>query len=349
MKETISNNIIFEDQTIKDALIRLNEVGSDLTLFVVDNNGILIGSVTDGDIRRAIVNDISIFDSIRVCVHEKCRVLIEGKITIDIIKQIRNTNVVLVPIVNNENKIIDIVNIRAAYSILPVDAILMAGGRGERLKPFTDKVPKPLLQVGGIPIIERNIDRLIRFGVNNISIAIKYLGNQLVDYFKDGSSKKISISYLNETTPLGTIGAVKLKKNFKHNDVLIMNSDLLTNIDFEQMYEFFKDSNADMLVASTSYTVNVPYAVLETNNNIIKSFKEKPSYSYHSNAGIYLLKKEIIDIIPSGEFYNATDLIEDLIEKGKKVVQFPILGYWLDIGKHEDFEKAQQDVERIKF
>ena len=344
-----NNNIIPDSYSIKDALKRLNSLGKELTLFIIDERDKLIGTVTDGDVRRILVTDVDINDSIQKCICKTYRFLQEDNITIQEIKKIKNSNVVIVPIVDSHHRIVNLINIKEAYSILPLDAIVMAGGRGERLRPLTDSVPKPMLRVGGVPIIERNIDRLIGYGINNITIALKYLGSQIEDYFGDGNTKQIEISYVEEVEALGTIGAVKLVSEYKHEDVLIMNSDLLTNIDFEEMYSSYKDSKADMIIASTSYDINIPYAVLETDNGTIKSFKEKPTYSYHSNAGIYIIKKEIIDLIPSGKFYNATDLIEDLLKMGKKVVHFQILGYWLDIGKHEDFDKAQKDVERIKF
>lgn len=348
-KKLLENNLINENKTIKDALIRLNELGVNLTLFVVDANNVLLGSVTDGDIRRSLVADVHIRDGITKIMSKDFKFLRENDISIEDIKKLKSSNVIIVPILNSDNQIIEFINIKESYSILPIDAVIMAGGRGERLKPLTNNIPKPLLKVDGVPIIERNIDRLIDFGINNITVSIKYLGDQIVDYFLDGASKHVSINYINEIESLGTIGAIKLIKEFKHNEILVMNSDLLTNIDFEAMYELFKESNADMVVASTSYDVSIPYAVLEIENGSIKSFKEKPSYSYHSNAGIYLIKRDVIDLIPNNELYNATDLIEELIKSGKKVLNFPILGYWLDIGKHEDFDKAQNDVKRIKF
>ncbi len=343
------NNIISDKLSIRDALIRLNNLGSDLTLFVISDTAKLVGSLTDGDIRRALINNMEINESLLLCTNRNCQYLREKNITIEKIKDLEKKSIFVVPIVDENFLLIKITNIKETYSILPLDAIIMAGGRGERLRPFTDSVPKPLLKVGGIPIIERNVNRLKNYGINNMTIALKYLGNQIRDHFQDGSSNQINISYVEEKQALGTIGALKLVQNLAHEDLLVMNSDLLTNIDFEQMYLLYKESDADMIIASTSYEVNIPYAVLESENGIISSFREKPTYTYSSNAGIYMMKKNVIDIIPERDFYNATDLIEDMIKLGKKIIHFPILGYWLDIGKHEDFEKAQNDVERIKF
>ncbi|MCH8491377.1 MAG: NTP transferase domain-containing protein, partial [Oceanicaulis sp.] len=234
-------------------------------------------------------------------------------------------------------------------SYLPIDALIMAGGRGERLKPLTDKVPKPLLPVGTKPIIEHNVDRLNTFGIDDIWISVRYLGNQIEDFFKDGNEKALRIKYVWEDAPLGTAGALTLVDGFIHDHVLMMNSDLLTNIDFEDLYLYFEDQQADFAVACIPYLVNVPYAVMETEGKLVKGFKEKPTYTHYSNAGIYLMKKEVIKMIPPNIPFNATDLMDLLIKEGKKVVAYPIIGYWLDIGKHEDYQKAQIDIKHINF
>jgi NDP-sugar pyrophosphorylase family protein len=225
----------------------------------------------------------------------------------------------------------------------------MAGGRGQRLKPLTDEVPKPLLKVGDKPIIERNIDRLAVYGIDDITISVNYLGDQLEKYFGDGSNKGIAIKYVWENAPLGTIGSVSLIDTFQNDFILVMNSDLLTNIDFESFFMDFVDSSADLSILSIPYKIDVPYAVLETKDDRITGLKEKPSYTYYSNGGIYLMKREIINRIPKGDFYNATDLIEEMINEGLHVKTYPLVDYWLDIGNHDDFKKAQNDVHHIKF
>jgi NDP-sugar pyrophosphorylase family protein len=175
------------------------------------------------------------------------------------------------------------------------------------------------------------------------------LGHKIKEYFGDGNGT-IKIKYIEETDlPLGTIGSVRLIEKFDHDTILVMNSDLLTNVDFEDYYLEFIRSGADMAVATIPYVVKVPYAVLETEHDIITGFSEKPTYTYFSNAGIYLLKKEIVEIIPNNSFYNATDLMETLIKTGKKVITYPLYCYWLDIGKPEDYQKAQEDIRHIRF
>ena len=175
------------------------------------------------------------------------------------------------------------------------------------------------------------------------------MADQLRDYFKDGSSKFLNIKYVQEGKPLGTIGSILLVEDFKHDDIIVMNSDLLTNIDFADFYKLYKAKDADMAVAATTYNVDIPYAVLEVDNsNMVKSLKEKPRYTFYSNAGIYILKKKLLKMIPHNAYFDITDLMEKILELKLKLVTYPINGYWLDIGKHEDLKKAQEDIKHIK-
>ena len=178
---------------------------------------------------------------------------------------------------------------------------------------------------------------------------MNYLGKQIEEYFKDGGNKNLNINYLWEDKPLGTVGSVLLVDEFKHDEILIMNSDLLTNIDFADFYKSFKESGAEMAVAATPYNVNVPYAVLETDDKQqVLSLKEKPKYTYYSSAGIYLLKVGVLSMIPKGDFFDITELMDKIIEMNLKLFTYPLNTYWLDIGRHEDFKKAQEDIKHIK-
>jgi len=189
---------------------------------------------------------------------------------------------------------------------------------------------------------------LVRFGVENFQISINYLGNKIIDFFKDGSEKNVSICYIHEAKKMGTVGALTLAKDFQNEHVLIINSDLLTNINFEDFYLDFLEKGSDLSIASIPYTINIPYAMLETENDQVKSLKEKPTLNFISNAGIYLIKKKHLEKIPENRFYNATDLIEDMIKDNLKVSYYTILDYWLDIGKMDDYHKAQKDIQHIK-
>ena len=337
------------DTSIRQALELLDQLASDAIIFLVDDENKLLGSLTDGDLRRGFIKGLGFEDHLSKFIQPNPKFIQQGKYNLKEIIALREKFFTIFPVVDAQMKIINVVNFRHQKSYLPVDALIMAGGRGERLKPLTDNTPKPLLKVGDKPIIEHNIDRLNTYGIDDIWISVRYLGNQLVDYFKDGSEKALRINYVWEENALGTAGALALVDGFIHDHVLMMNSDLLTNIDFEDLFLFFEEQKADLVVACIPYQVNVPYAVMETNGKKVTGFKEKPTYTHYSNAGIYLMKKEVIDNVPQNEVFNATDLMEKLIQDNKNVVAYPLVGYWLDIGKHEDYEKAQQDIKQLKF
>jgi len=343
-------NTISDKSTIKEALARLNEIGIAFNvLFVVDSDNKLKGSITDGDIRRGLLNNSHINDSVEMIFNPNCKKISKDAIDNHLIRKYKNTGIKILPVVNDREQVVNVFNINDYKEIVPADAIIMAGGKGERLLPLTKDLPKPLLPVGGKPIIEHNIDRLINYGFQHIHISVNYLADKICDYFGDGDKKGVSIKYIRESKPLGTIGAASLVESYVHDTLLLMNSDLLTNIDFADLYSEFILSGADMAVATIPHHVDLPYAILELHDNTVASLKEKPRYTYFANAGIYLFKKELLQYLPYGEYFNATDLMEKVIAENKKLIHFPVLGYWLDIGRMNDYHKAQEDFKHILF
>lgn len=340
-------HLIVSGSSIKEALARLNVLGADAIIFVVDANCKLIGSLTDGDVRRGFLKGLGIDNSVDDFLQQHPSFIRKHKYSIYDVIDLRNKTFKVIPVLNDNDEIINIINFRYIRSFLPLDSVIMAGGRGVRLSPLTDTVPKPLLKVGDKAIIEHNIDFIRKYGVSDFWLSIRYLGDQIEDHFKDGKALGINIKYVREDTPLGTIGSVSKLHDLNHDHILISNSDILTTLDYEDFYIEFIKSGADMAIASVPYTVNIPYAVLDTDNNRILSFKEKPSYTYHSNGGIYLLKKEILEMVPKDTFFNATDLMELLIARNFKLISYPMRNYWLDIGNPEDFEKAKLDVAHL--
>jgi dTDP-glucose pyrophosphorylase len=342
-------HLILSGSSIKQALFALNELSQDAILFVVDDKDKLIGSLTDGDVRRGLLNDFTVECKINEIIQSNPRFIRKGNYDIQKIIEYREDDYRVIPVLDDNDVVINVINFRYIKSYLPIDAVIMAGGRGHRLQPLTDTTPKPLLKVGDKPIMEHNLNRLAMFGIDDYWISVKYLGKQIEDHFGDGKQKNINIEYIWENEPLGTIGAVSQVVNFKHDYVLVTNSDLLTNMDYEQFFLEFIKKEADLAVLTIPYQVSIPYAVLETEKGEVKSFKEKPTYTYYSNGGIYLMRREMLAFIPQNTFFNATDLMEELIQKNKKIISYPFSGYWLDVGKHEDFEKAQNDINNIKF
>lgn len=343
-----AESIIKQSISIREALQIIDSLAGN-TLFIVDETEKAIGSVTDGDIRRGLLRGCMLDDEVGQVMSRSFKYINENDYHPGVLKELKKLNIEFVPLLNAEREIQKIIDLRKMKSILPLEAVIMAGGRGTRLSPLTDTTPKPLLNIGGKPIIEYNIDRLISFGITKIYISVNYLKEQIMEYFGDGSSKNISIEYIEEEEPTGTLGSVSYVEQFGTKDVLVMNSDLLTNIDFEELFYAYKANEALVAVASVPYEVNIPYGILQTEDDRITGLKEKPTYTYYSNAGIYIIDVSCFSPISKGAFYNATDLIQRLINEGQPVLNFPILDYWLDIGKPSDFEKAQQEVKHIQF
>ncbi|RHO68153.1 nucleotidyltransferase [Parabacteroides sp. AF48-14] len=342
-----SKYIIDENLNIGEALVSLNQLSNDiLTLFVVDGQGRMVGSLTDGDIRRCLIKGVTLDAPVSLAMNRNFHYLQYGNISIDEIKTLKSKKIVLLPYLDCDKHIIKIYNLQKQKSILPVDAVLMAGGKGLRLRPLTETVPKPLLKVGNKPIIDYNIDRLIEYGVDHISITVNYLKEQIESYIAE-SRVNSNIRCIREPQYLGTIGSIRFVEHFHHDTVLVMNSDLFTNINYEDFFSHFSEHQADMSVAAVPYSVSVPYGIFDLEGREIRGIKEKPTFNYYANAGIYLIKKDLLELIPSNTFFDATDFLNLLISKGYKVIRYPITGYWLDIGKFEDFDKAQELVNHL--
>lgn len=343
-----NNHIVSQEFTILEALKKINSIVSEpLVLFVTNNEQQMVGTLTDGDVRRALLNGIKTNDKIKEAMHRNFNFLRKG-VNDDVIgiHQQRDLKMTFVPVLDDENHIVDIINLDKYRTKLPIDAVLMAGGKGERLRPLTEKTPKPLIKVGDKCIIDYNIDRLLSYGIKHVSVTINYLGEQLEQHFqeeKDG----VKINTVREPKFLGTIGSIKFVDTFYNNTVLVMNSDLFTNIDYEDFFIHFKQHDADMSVAAVPYVVKIPYGVFNLEGRNIKGVTEKPTISYYANAGIYLIKKELLKLIPENEFYNATDFMDKLISSGYKVVRYPISGYWIDIGLHDELDRAREIVKHI--
>lgn len=343
------DHLIIAGTSIMDALVQLDRLAKDAILFVVDKSDRLIGSLTDGDVRRGLIKGLATSNSVDDIIQKNPRFIRKGETDINKVIEYREGNFRVLPILDNKDKVVNVINFRETRSYLPIDAVIMAGGRGQRLRPLTDTTPKPLLKIGDKPIMEHNVDRLALYGIDDFWFSVKYLGEQIEDYFGSGEEKNIQIDYVWENEPLGTIGAVSKIKNFQHDYVLVTNSDVLTNLDYEHFFLDFINKGADFAVVTIPYEVNIPYAVLETEDGQVKKFKEKPTYTYYSNGGIYLMKRELLKYLPKNSHFNTTDLMERLLMEGHSIYSYPLAGYWLDVGKHEDFEKAQNDVMQIKF
>ena len=345
----ISQHLIDENCSVLDALNAINSLGKNeaLTLFVTDSNGVLTGSLTDGDIRRSLIENGSLETKVGTIAHRNYVYINSDNYDISQIHIAKDKGIELLPVLNSQKEIVDVINLKKQKSCLPIDAVLMAGGKGERLRPLTEKTPKPLIKVGDKAIIDYNIERLIAYGIKHLNVTVNYLGEQLEEHFHTPIHGK-QVNCVREPQFLGTMGSIQYVKEFHNDTILVMNSDLFTNIDYEDFYLHFKEHDADMSVAAVSYDVSIPFGIFDLDGRNIQGIKEKPAFHYYANAGIYLFKKEVLKYIPENTFFNATDLIEELIKQQMKVIRFPITGYWIDIGQHSELEKAKELIKHMR-
>lgn len=344
----MKDHLISQEITLLEALSRINSVAPEpLVLFVLDEEGRMVGTLTDGDSRRALIAGASVNDDVSKIMHRNFNYLKAEDITdVKELKRQKELKMKLVPVLDKDKRIVEVINLEKYKTRLPIDAVLMAGGKGERLRPLTEKTPKPLLPVGGKAIIDHNIDRLITYGVKHINVTVNYLGEQLEEHFHK-PHQEVLVKTVREPKFLGTIGSIRFVPVFYNDTVLVMNSDLFTNINYEDFYLHFIEFDAEMAVAAVPYTVSVPYGIFDLDGRNIQGLIEKPSYNYYANAGIYLIKRSALDEIPEDTFYNATDLIEKLIAERKKVVRFPLNGTWIDIGNPQEYQKANELVKHL--
>ena len=340
--------IISEASTIREALIALDGNTHDWqTLFVVDDEERMVGTLTDGDIRRGLIYGAALEDAVSTVMHTDFKFVREGENDAFQLKAFREKQIFFVPVLDADNRIVRVYNLIKYHNFLPIDAVLMAGGKGERLRPLTDKIPKPLLPVGDKAIIDHNVDRLISYGIKHINVTVNYLGEQLEEHFREPYND-VQINVVREPEFLGTLGSIRFIPDIFNDTVLVMNSDLFTNINYEDFYLHFKEHDADMSVAAVPYSVSIPYGILDLEGRRdVKGLVEKPSYDYYANAGVYLMKKAVLDLIPEGTFFNATDLIEVLIKQKKKVIRFPLNGIWIDIGNPQEYQRANELVKHL--
>lgn len=339
--------IINENATIREALVAINSItGNGESLIVVNKAQQMVGSLTDGDIRRGLIGGAELTDSVRKIMHRDFRYIKHSDFDVAHLKIFRDQRIMFIPILDEQKHVVDVVNLNKFKSKLPIDAVLMAGGKGERLRPLTDKTPKPLLEVGGKCIIDHNVDRLISYGVEHINVTVNYLAEQLEEHFA-APRNGVQVRTFREPKFLGTIGSIKFVDTFYNDTILVMNSDLFTNIDYEDFFLHFQQNDAEMSVAAVPYNISIELGILDLDGRNIKGLIEKPKYNYYANAGIYLIKKRALAEIPENTFFHATHLVEKLIAQGKKVIRYPLNGTWIDIGTPQEYQKAKDLVKHL--
>jgi len=312
---------------------------------VVDDNDVLIGTISDGDIRRGLLSGLKLDDDITKVYNSNPVVCKSSDSKDRIIQAAVSRKLFQIPIVNELGQVVELAEIDKLVKIkeYPNKIVLMAGGLGKRLMPLTNEMPKPMLMVGGKPILETVIERFAKYGFNNFIISVNYMAEKIVDYFGNGEKFGVSIEYVKEDKKLGTAGALSLIKSGINEPFFVMNADVLTKLNYKNIYDFHFRHKAYATMCVREYDMEVPYGVVQTNETDIVSIKEKPVQKFYVNAGVYLLDPGILKYISQDVYTDMTDLFELIVSKKKKTVSFPVREYWKDIGKKEDLAEADKE------
>lgn len=342
------NVTVKQTATMGAAIEAINAEGLRVAL-VVDEKYRLIGVITDGDIRRALLAHKELTSSVTEIMNATPKTAKTSHSRAQLLAIMKREQILSLPIVDDEGVLIDLETLHHIINVRRHDTpvFLMAGGFGTRLQPLTDSCPKPLLKVGGKPILETILESFIAVGFYDFYISTHFLPDMIRDYFGDGSQWDVSIRYVHEDSPLGTGGALSLlPEDLPNSPIIMMNGDILTKVDFEHLLNYHQQQNAICTMCGTEYEFQVPYGVIESDGERVTGMVEKPLQKYFINAGIYVIEPELIRQLAKNTRIDMPTLLEQQMEKGQEVAIFPLHEYWLDIGKMHDFERAQHDYER---
>jgi len=338
------NVVVSPDATVEEAILRIDTSGTQVAL-VANGEGKLLGIVTDGDVRRAVLNKIDLSSPVTDIMNRQPTTASDSMSREEMLSLLRKKVYHHLPIVGKHGDLVGLVTITDLLSQTEHEnwVVLMVGGLGKRLHPLTESIPKPLLSVGEKPILEGIIENFEVQGFRNIFLAVNHQANQIEEYFGDGSSLGVNISYVRESERLGTAGALSLLPHVPKHPIIVMNGDLLTQVKFENLLRFHGEQNASATMAVREYDIEIPFGVVSQKGDRISSIEEKPVHSYYVNAGIYALNPEALSVVPSNELFNMTTLFEKLMEDGRKTSAFPLREYWIDVGRIEEYERAQKE------
>lgn len=336
--------------SISDVIRVINTCGLRIAL-VVDDSDRLLGTVTDGDVRRGLMNDIPLAEVVAKIMNIN-PITANFQTSNDTVKKILEKNSILsIPLINNGGVVLDLFDLytqEKEKSHYQNPVFIMAGGFGTRLSPLTDNCPKPMLKIGGKPILETILNSFIESGFVNFYISTHYKSEMITDYFGSGSKWGVNIDYVHEMSPLGTGGALgRLPKNLTELPIMMINGDIMTNANFGRLLDYHVDNQAKATVCVREYTYTIPYGVIEGEGMMISSITEKPDVSFHVNAGIYVLDGNLINSVSDDEIITMPEILENLIKDGEQVVKYPLHEYWLDIGRISDFERAGKDFPNL--
>ncbi len=336
---------IFSDSTIKQALKIISD-GAIHIAIVVDRKDKFVGTLSDGDIRRGFLKGLNLKSPIKSLVSKKPIFANKKDTKEKLLKIALSKKVYQIPVVEDTGKVIGIhvLDELIRYKDKSNKVVIMAGGKGMRLRPLTKNTPKPMLKVGDKPILQTLIEKFRESGYKNFVICVNYKSNVIKKFFSDGEKFGVNIEYIQEKSRMGTAGALSLFKKKPTEPFFVINGDLLTNLDFEKLLNFHYDQNSEATMCVREYNIQSPYGEVTLDNVKIKSIEEKPKHKYYVNAGVYVLEPKCISLIPK-KYFDMPSLFKKMITKNKSIVSFPLGEYWLDIGKFNDYKKANIDFD----
>jgi len=340
--------LIKPETPIVDALKVIDTAALQVAL-VVNEQQQLLGIVTDGDIRRGLLKHIDLNEPVKTIMNKNPTVVTVDEPRQQILAIMRAKKLYHLPIIDDQGKIINLETIDDIIQspILKNWVVLMAGGLGTRLRPLTNECPKPLLKISEKPILEIILENFIEYGFKNFFISVNYKSHMIKEHFGNGSKWGINIRYLEEQKPLGTAGALSLLPKSPKEPLIIMNGDIMTRINFQNLLDFHIEHKAKATLCVRKYQHQIPYGVVKTEQQKLITIEEKPTENYFVNAGVYIINPEIIKDIPTETNFDMPNLFKQLIEKEEITAAFPVHEYWLDIGRMDDFERAHEDYREI--
>lgn len=348
MIRDVRNLLLRADASLLEAF-RTIDAGAIRIALVVDENRSLLATVTDGDIRRGLLRGMTLDTPVRQVMHTSPHKLQVGYSREVAIELMRRLTIYHLPVVEADGRVVGIEVFEEL--VAPHDAgvwvVLMAGGLGTRLRPLTDELPKPMLPVGGRPLLETLVRNFEAQGFREIYLSVNYKAEVIHAHFADGLDFGVSIKYLVESERLGTAGALSLLSQRPPGPIIVMNGDVLTNINFRTLIEFHREQRAQATMCVREYSFQVPYGVVQTDGMHLTRISEKPMKSFFVNAGVYVVEPQVLDLLPKGEPCDMPNLFERVIGSDGTAAVFPIHEYWADIGRIDDLERAQDDFGRM--
>ncbi len=329
--------------------VKTIDAGSLQIALVVDGNGVLLGTVTDGDVRRGLLRGVRLEEPVAEVMNRQPKTIHRSQGRDEALRMMRRLDIHQLPVVDDGHRVvgIELLDELIRPDVQDTWVVLMAGGLGTRLMPLTEATPKPLLPVGGKPLIETIIGNFVDQGFSRFFLSVNYKAEMFRSHFGDGSRLGVQIEYLHEDQALGTAGALSLLPDAPPGPVIVMNGDLLTSIDFRHLLKFHHDHAGAATMCVREYSFQVPYGVVETDGYRLASITEKPVQSFFVSAGIYVLGPDVLDLIPRGEFFNMPELFQAAAARGQETLAFPIREYWLDIGRFDDLERARTEFDKV--